>query len=49
MKIIITNLASECLRDIYDYNSMYSYKNATETHSGIISSIRKLEIFPFMR
>lgn len=46
MKVIVEDLARECLDDIFYYNSRYSVKNAIETDINIMQYIQELEDSP---
>ena len=46
--MIITNLAKECLYNIYDYNAKFSLKNAIETNINILQYISNLEYSPYL-
>ena len=48
MRVIMTKLAKECLRNIYDYNSKFSLKNAIETDINILQYISNLEYSPYL-
>ena len=48
MKVIITDLASNSIIDIFDYNAIYSYKTAIEIDSKINKYISTLEYMPYI-
>lgn len=48
MKVIITDLASNSIINIFDYNSIYSYKAAIEIDNKINKYISILEHMPYI-
>ena len=49
MKLILADWAKECLNDIFDYNSKYSFKNAQETQNNLLLHLNRIEKFPYIR
>ena len=48
MRVIIEDLARECLDDIFYYNAQYSARNAIETDIIITQYIQDLVNFPYI-
>ena len=48
MKVIVEDLAKNCILDIFSYNSKYSIKNAIDTNITIQTFINDLANFPYV-
>lgn len=48
MKVIVEDLAKDCITDIYYYNCQYSLNNAQKIERNIRLCIHNLENFPYI-